>query len=222
MGFLVRMFSAFCVATVIALMIVVGIMAAKGNLHRETLTQALALVNGIDVTGASLEKVVQSTQEQPSPTWEEVLRERAMMSQELQMRQDALARESESLKKLWLEFKEKETAFDRRREEYFAKVAENEKKMIDERLQQVERTIEELAPDQAKEQLVQMLAIDRMDDVVAIIQVMPPAKRKKILGEFTDQADATKLHQVLMRMLEGDFAPTAGTAPRKNAAAESP
>lgn len=222
MGFLVRMFSAFCVATVIAQMIVVGIMAAKGNLHRETLTQAFALVNGIDVTGASLEKVVKSTQEQPSPTWEEVLRERAMMSQELQMRQDALARESDSIKKSFSQLTEKEREFDRRREEYFAKVAENEKKMIDERLQQVERTIEELAPDQAKEQLVQMLAIDRMDDVVAIIQVMPPAKRKKILGEFTDQADANKLHQVLMRMLEGDFAPTASTAPRKNAAAESP
>ncbi len=145
-----------------------------------------------------------------------------MMSQELQMRQDALAREAESIKKSFSQLTEREKDFDRRREEYFAKVAENEKKMIDERLQQVERTIEELAPDQAKEQLVQMLAIDRMDDVVAIIQVMPPAKRKKILGEFTDQADANKLHQVLMRMLEDDFTPTAGTAPRKNAAAESP
>lgn len=218
MGFIIRMFSALCVATVIALLIILGIMAAKGNLHKETLTQALALINGIDVTGANLEKVVKTTSEQPAPTYDEVLKQRALMSQELQLRQDALTRESEELKKSWEAFKLERATFDKRREEFFAKVDEIEKKHIDESLQQVERTIEELAPDQAKEQLIQMLAIDRMDDVVAIIKVMSPAKRKKILGEFADQADSDKLHKVLMRMLEGEPVSSLISTTRKKAA----
>ena len=204
MGFIVRAFAAFCIATVVAQLLIVGIMAAKGNLHRETMTQALALVNGIDVTGASLEKVVKTTQEQPSPTYEEVLKQRAMMSQELQGRQDAIARESEFLKKFSDDLKKEVAAFDKRREEFFSKVDQMEKANIDQSMQKVLGLIEDLAPDQAKEQLKQMLANDRMEDVVAIIKGMSSAKRKKILGEFTDQADADKLHQVLMRMLAGE------------------
>lgn len=204
MGFIIRTFAAFCVATVIAQLIVLGIMAAKGNLHRETVYQALALINGIDVTGANLEKVVKTTSEQPAPTYEEVLRQRAMLSQELQLRQDALTRESEELKKLFAAFKEERITFDRRREEFFAKVDEIEKKVINESLQQVQRMIEELAPDQAKEQFLKMLEKDRMDDVVAIAQVMSSAKRKKILAEFVEGDDSKKLHDVLMRILEGE------------------
>jgi hypothetical protein len=203
MGILIRTFAAFCVATVFAQLLIVGIMAAKGNLHRETLTQALALVNGIDVTGAQLEKVVEKTQEQPMPTHEEVLRKRALMSQELQLKQDALARAENSIKKQWTETQAMIADFDRRRQEFFIKVGELEKKLADTKMQQVQQTIEELAPDQAKEQLLLMLKSDRMDDVVAIIKVMSSVKRKKILGEFTDKEDADKLHQVLMQMLEG-------------------
>ncbi|MFO0942213.1 MAG: hypothetical protein U0930_15865 [Pirellulales bacterium] len=204
MGFIIRTFAAFCVATVIAQLIILGIMAAKGNLHRETVTQALALINGIDVTGANLEKVVKTTSEQPAPTYEEVLRQRAMLSQDLQLRQDALTRESEGLKKSWESFKTEKETFDRRREEFFAKVDEIEKKVVNESLQQVQRMIEELAPDQAKEQLLKMLEGDRMDDVVAITQVMSSAKRKKVLGEFVEGKDPEKLHEVLMRILQGE------------------
>ena len=82
-------------------------------------------------------------------------------------------------------------------------IDEQAKKLADASMQQVQQTIEELAPEQAKEELLRMLADERMDDVVAIIKVMSPVKRKKILGEFTDKEDADKLHQVLMQMLEG-------------------
>jgi hypothetical protein len=38
MRFLLRLFSAFCVATVIAQLIILGLVAARGNLHRESMT----------------------------------------------------------------------------------------------------------------------------------------------------------------------------------------
>ncbi len=43
-----------------------------------------------------------------------------------------------------------------------------------------------------------------MVDVVAITQVMSPAKRKKILGEFADRAESDKLQKVYLRMLEDE------------------
>jgi citrate synthase len=204
MGLLIRGFAAACVATIIAQLIIVGIMAFKGNLHADTVTQALALVNGIDVTGSQLEKVVQKAQDQPVPTHDEVLRKRALLSQELQMKQDSLSRQEETIKKQWLDLKSQTVEFDRRRQDFYTKVEEIEKKLVDEGTKQMQATFEELAPDQAKEQLLLMLADERMDDVVALIKVTSPTKRKKILGEFIDKEDATNLHKVLMRMLDGE------------------
>jgi hypothetical protein len=204
MGFLIRLFSAFCVATVIAQLLILGIMAAKGNLRADSVTKAIALINGIDVTGVQLEKALKRAEEQPVPTHDEIVKQRALMSQDLQVKLDALARQEESLKKLWTETQAKSADFDRRKDEFYVKVDNLEKKLVEENLRQVQQTIEELAPDQAKLQLLRMLENKRMEDVVSIIKVMSPVKRKKILGEFADQEEATKLHEVLMRMLAGE------------------
>jgi hypothetical protein len=119
---------------------------------------------------------------------------------------------------LLTELANRNSEFDRRRQEFFTKVDEMEKKLVDESLQQVQLTIEELSPEQAKDQLIRMLAVDRLDDVVAIIKVMDPAKRKKVLGEFADREDSDKLHQMLMRMLAGEPAASVIEDQRKSLA----
>jgi hypothetical protein len=84
MRMIAKLFSAFCVATIIAQLIILGMMAAKGNLRTDTFTQVLAVVNGIDVTGHQVENAFRNAREMPLPTHDEVLRERAQMSLELQ------------------------------------------------------------------------------------------------------------------------------------------
>ena len=207
MGMLTRFFAAFCVATVIAQMLIFCLMLAKGNLHSGTLTQALALINGIDVTGDQVEKAFQQAQDSPMPTHEEVLQQRAKMSLELQNQNDSIQREKDMVNKLLAELASKTSEFDRRRQDFYSKVDDLEKKLVKESLKEVQRTIEELVPDQAKEQLVRMLQAERMDDVIAIVKVLDPAKRKKILNEFAEPEETDKLHDVLMRMLAGE--PTA-------------
>lgn len=202
-----RYFAAFCVATVIAQLFILGLMTVKGNFNSSTFTQALALINGIDVTGAQVEKAFQKAQELPVPTHEEVLQERARISLELQNQQDAIQREKEMLGKLLADLSSKTAEFDRRRQEFYTKVDDLEKKLVKESLQEVQKTLEQLAADQAKEQLILMLEAERMDDVIAIVKVLDPAKRKKILNEFAEPEETDKLHNVLMRMLAGE--PTA-------------
>lgn len=201
---LVRYFAAFCVATVIAQLFILGLMTVKGNFTSGTFTQALALINGIDVTGAQVEKAFQKAQDVPVPTHEEILQERARASLELQNQQDAIAREKDMVNKLLADLSGKTAEFDRRRQEFYTKVDELENKLVKESLQEVQNTIEELAADQAKEQLIRMLEAERMDDVIAIVKVLDPAKRKKILNEFAEPEETDKLHDVLMRMLAGE------------------
>ncbi|HAC92651.1 MAG TPA: hypothetical protein DCF63_18770 [Planctomycetaceae bacterium] len=203
MGMLIRMFAAFCVATVIAQLLILGIVAAKGNLRSDTVTQAIALVNGIDATGSQLEEALRRAENRPSPTHEEIVQERAKQSLDLQNQLAAITREKDMVSKLLADLTSRNAEFDRRRQDFFVKVDELEKKTMQESLQRVQQTIEELPPDQGKDQLIKMLAADRMEDVVAIVKVMDPGKRKKILGEFAAEKDSDKLHDMLMTMLSG-------------------
>lgn len=204
MGTILRFFAAFCVATVIAQLLILGMMAAKGNLRPDTLTQALAIINGIDVTGTQVEKAFQRAQDIPVPSHEEVLKERASMSLELQNQRNAIQRERDTANKLLADLASRTAEFDRRRQEFYTKVDELEKNLLKDSLQQVQKAIEQLAADQAKDQLIRMLESDRMDDVIAIVKVLDPAKRKKILNEFAEPADTDKLHKILMQMLAGE------------------
>ncbi len=207
MAIVTRFFAAFCVATVVAQILILGLMAAKGNLRSDTLTQAIALANGIDVTGQQLEKAFNKVKEAPVPSYEDVVSERAKMNIELQSLQDAINREKEMVVQMQSDLSARVAEFDRRRQEFFTKLDEMDNKLATESLLQVQHTIEELAPNQAKSQLVRMLDDQRIDDVVAIVKTLDAGKRKKILAEFADGEEGDKLHEMLMRMLAGE--PTA-------------
>ena len=56
-------------------------------------------------------------------------------------------------------------------------------------LQEVQRTLQALDPEQAKQQLLIMYDDKRIDDVVTILQAMSTDARKDIVAEFTTQAD---------------------------------
>jgi hypothetical protein len=70
-------------------------------------------------------------------------------------------------------------------------------------MQDVQRTLQSLDAEQAKEQLLMMYDDKRIDDVVTIIQAMPTEKRKDILAEFVQKGEADKLADILRRIGEG-------------------
>ena len=106
------------------------------------------------------------------------------------------------------ELRIKVTDFDRRKDEFYKLLEEKEKNLLNESLKEVQRTIESLGPEQAKEQLKKMLEGEQKDDVVAIVKGMALDKRKKILGEFTGEEEANQLHEILTSIRAGE--PTAG------------
>lgn len=201
--FLVRLFTAFCLATVIAQMIILALSAMRGNLHRETLTKAIALFNGIDISGVQLRKVIDDARSTPVPTYDEVLAQRAQQNLNLEMRERSIQRYMQQLEAMQAQLKKDQGDFDRRKEAFYNLLDEMSKKGKEESLGEIQRTLEVLDPEQSKTQLIKMLESGQMSDVVAIVKGMALDKRKKILGEFTSEKEQTQLNEIIEQMRVG-------------------
>lgn len=207
MRFLLRLFSAFCVATIMAQLIILILIALRGNLHRETMTRTIALLNGIDISGAQLKKALSDAHSVPVPTYDEVLAQRAQQNLNLEMRERSIKSYQQQLDSMMTELKRQQGDFDRRKEAFYSLLDEMSKKGKADNLGEIQRTLEAMQPEQAKTQLSKMLENNQMTDVVAIIKGMALDKRKKVLGEFTGEKEATQLHDILNQMRLGE--PTA-------------
>ncbi len=206
MKMLGKLFVAFCVATVIAQMIIAGMAAAKGNLSLTALYKGLALVNGIDITGDKLQKMLDDARSMPNPKYEDVEEERARQDKDLALRERAIRLGKEQLDALQIELQAREASFERRTSDFYEVLDQQEAKLLNEGLTAVQQTLESLPADQAKEQLLMMEENGHLEDVVAIFKGMSSAKRSKIMGEFTNAAkqEPETLQQILMRMRAGE------------------
>ncbi len=204
MRFLFRMLAAFCVATVIAQLLILGMIAMRGNLHGETMTKAIALFNGIDISGAQLQKALSNARNVPVPTYDEVLAERAQQNLNLEMRERSVRASIEQLGGMQTKLQQDQEAFDRRKEAFYSLLDEMSKKGKQENLGEVQRTLEALAPEQAKSLMVKMLEAQQLQDVVEIIKGMALDKRKKILGEFTSEKEIAYVADILDQLRQGE------------------
>ena len=204
MRFLLQLFGAFCVATVLAQCIVLGLSAYRGNLDGDTLLQGFALLNGIDITGKRLEDAVRNGRESPIPSYEDVTKERAQKSLNLDMRERSIKLAKEQVEAKQRELQLEITNFDNRKDAFYAKLDEMSKGIDDTSLKDVRRTLESLPPEQSKDQLLKLIKDGQLEDVVAIVKGMPADKSKKILGEFLEPEESEKLYEILRELRKGE------------------
>ena len=203
MNMLLRAFGAFCIGTIITQMIMMGYFAWRGTLSGDSLTKVIALVNGIDITGDRLVSILNKTNVSEQPTFQEILASRRMASLDMDLRIRSQSVADDELTELFAEFRESEGRFDQRREAFDRKLEEDYQGAVQAGLKDVQRTLQSLAADQAKDQLMKIYDDEKIDDVVNIIQGLPVDKRKEILAEFTTPDEADKLHKILQRIGEG-------------------
>ena len=203
MNMLLRAFGAFCIGTIITQMIMMGYFAWRGTLSGDSLTKVIALVNGIDITGDRLVSILNKTNVSEQPTFQEILASRRMASLDMDLRIRSQRVADDELTELFAEFRESEGRFDQRREAFDRKLEEDYQGAVQAGLKDVQRTLQSLAADQAKDQLMKIYDDEKIDDVVNIIQGIPVDKRKEILAEFTTPDEADKLHKILQRIGEG-------------------
>ncbi len=208
MKMLLRLFGAFCVATILAQCIVLGLSAYRGNLTGDTVLQGFALLNGIDITGKRLEEAIKNGRESPMPTYEDVTDLRAQKSLNLDMRERSIKLAKDQLEAKQRELQVEIVNFDNRKDAFYSKLDELAKGQEATSLQDVRRTLESLSPEQCKDQLLKLIKDGQLQDVVAIVKGMPPDKSKKILGEFLAPEESEKLYEILRELRKGE--PTNG------------
>lgn len=206
MGMLIRAFGAFCIGTVITQLILMGYFIWRGTLNVETTTKVVALMNGIDITGNRLLQIMNKTDASEQPDFNEILAARKLASLDMDLRIRSQRTFDDELTKKLVDLREAQARFDQRREAFDRKLEEVRNGAKDEGLKEIQRTLQAIAADQAKDQLMKIYDDQRIDDVVNIIQGIPIDKRKEILAEFTTPEEAEKLHTILKRI--GDGLPT--------------
>ncbi len=212
-----RLFSALCVATVLAQATVLTMSATKGNLSTTVLVKTIALLNGIDITGDQLRKEYDNWKTTPVPTYEDVVKQKAMEDRNLKLRLEMIQQSTQQLNTLRETFQQEKREFDQRKDAFYDLLDKEKAKVEDEGLAETKRILTELSPELAKLQLQKMIEAKDSAIVVAIVKGMQPDKRKKILGEFTSPGEDDQLYQIIKQIQKGEPATSLIDQARKGA-----
>ena len=199
------LFSYFCVATVIALVTAIVAMWFKGALDEERLYRVLASLHGVDVVTMQRELIREMKapdMEQPSAATN--MDQQLLKSLDLDLRELAVSKGIESLGAIETHLQIETNRFDDLKKAYAVKLKELEDEEKATSMKELQRTMEAIRPAQAKEQFLKMIEDDAMDDVVSLLKNMAIDKRKKIIAEFKQGADAEKLYEILKNIRLGE------------------
>jgi hypothetical protein len=194
---LIGLFLWFCAASMLALLCIVAISAGRGNFDSETLSRIIAMLNGMDIQAIRLKEALVSARETPTPSYEDVINAKVRADLDIDSRQAALDNYQRQIADRENKLRAEMERFDARRQEFKNELDKQKKNIETQRLSESMKIIENLSPDQAKEQLMMMLKNNEKPDVVAIIQGVPSDKQKKILAEFSTPEDQQKLGEIL-------------------------
>jgi hypothetical protein len=201
---------AFCVATVVSIAVLGGMLWMKGALSGDRYLNILAAVYGIDTSADSKSKGEAAEKNPEQPSLDAVLERRALVSLDLDLRESALDKSLQDLRNLESQIKTERQRLDLWKQSFDNRIAALESGRTDQAIVELQQTIEAMAPKQAKEQILQILntppksADDQpMSDVVNLLKNMPLDKRKKILAEFKLPEETEKLSEILREIRLG-------------------
>lgn len=200
-----RWFNALLVATSLgtfaSVVIILGMLWMKGALNDERLYAMLAALQGIQPPPPQKLVAIDSRSEQPSI--QQVLSARTVASLDLDLRESAIDKSLGDLRTLEMQLQTESKRLDNWKESFDKRLSDLQKAATEDSLLEVQRTLEAIAPKQAKEQLIKMLADEKtatddpMEDIVRILKAMPLDKRRKILAEFKGPEEIEQLHEIL-------------------------
>ena len=203
MSKILRGLAAFCVATVLTQVILLTYFLIRGTINRNSAVQLIALVNGIDVSGMRLQEIYRQSEDYEQPSYAEILAQRKMTSLDMDIRLRSQQEFRDELSIMLADLRTDQDRFSDRLLAFRNELKELSDEAEGNGLQDVQRTLQSLDPEQAKEQLLIMYDDKRIDDVVTILQAMSTDARRDILAEFTTPEDVDILADVLRRISEG-------------------
>jgi hypothetical protein len=208
LGMLTALFVYFCVGTVITTCLMVGYAMSKGYLSSEKIAKMVAVAKGTDAelaVSATLAADPEKTTEIPEqPSFDEIETKRAIHTRNLELREQSLSSGLARIRFEQTKLADEKQNYDRLKGDFEKQLAELHTGSQATGRDNIRQIWESIRPKQAKEQMLQMIAAGEQNDVVAILNAMPVAKRAKIIGEFKTQEESTKLEDILRRIRQGE------------------
>lgn len=185
-----------------------------------TLTQIVALLNGIDIQGQRLTNAIKEGRSAPVLSYEDVLEAKNQAMLDRDFSHSSLVRYRDQLN-------DKARILEEEKKRHDANVAAFKTQQNDsiktkelETIQKLKAILEALDPAMAKEQLSNWIQNGQKSDVVSMIDSLDADKLKKILAEFSDKADQAMISEILNEIrgqgkVEGRNVSDQPPAPRK-------
>jgi len=204
LGMLSALFAYLSVATVLAAGAGIVYLRANGKLDDQKLARVVALLQGLEVTEKPPEAAVENKdQDAEQPSYDDREKARQLHSRQLEMRELALKNGLERMlyeKRLLAEDRDRYERLKAAFEEQLASLHDGAKSSGRENIRLI---WENIKPKLAKSQILEMLQAQEINEVVAILSLVPIAKRAKIISEFKTAEEESKLDEVLRLIRQG-------------------
>ena len=194
----------FCLATIIAEVILAVQLCVQWKIDRTKAIQMLAIAQGIDLF-ALREKTELDQDELPPDqvSYGEILETRAAKDLDLQLREQSLSNSLNQLRADQQQLSVAERRYTQQRSQYETLLSELEEGAQATGRENARRILESVKSKQAKELLAEMLDKEEMRAVVMLLREMPDSKRAKIVGEFKTPEEIQQIDEVLRQIREG-------------------
>jgi len=198
-----------CLATVLVQAAGVTVLWSTGKLTKAKTIRYAAIAYGRDVTDLPAEHTPEITSEtsEKDLTHEQLLDKRVNANESLVDRIAAMTQQANTIRSLEKELKSERDRRATVRKNFRSYLDDLEKEVVIASLGDVQHTLENLSPRQAKDIILRTLDDEGLDegddvveDIVTIVKAMPESKLKKILGEFKTAEEQEKLHRIVMEI----------------------
>lgn len=203
-GKLAALVAYVCVATFVAIAAGLGYLRFTGKLPDDRMDRVLAAIKGKDLAIAKPDEAPKPKDENPEqPSFEERDDLRELKARDLEIREQSLKSGLDRIRFEKDKLTEERDRYNRIKGKFEEELDVLHQGAISTGKESVRLIWENIKPKQAKEQIMQMIEANEIDDVVSIMGAMPIARRAKIITEFKSPEEVEKLGDVLRLIREG-------------------
>jgi len=198
------LFAYFCLATVIAQVILLAYFGLTWKLDHNKVVQVLAILQDVDLL--TLKQKADDAEDELSSeqvSYEQILEARALQVAHLQLREQALKDGLDQLQFEQRKLSDEGKRLEQLKASFDGELLAMQDAAVTSGREDVVTKLQGIKAKQAKQLLLEMLENEEIDDVVALLTEMSDIKSAKIIGEFKTPEDLKKIAEVLRRIRQG-------------------
>lgn len=194
----------FVVGTLIAQSMIFAYVWKSWDMNDDKITQMMAIARGREMVAVARDELRRQEEIAPEqPSFEEIIEVRAGNNRNMELREQALAQDVTELRTQQSKQNRESASFKETNGAFEKKLAELKEFQESNGLQENIVMLQNMKPDQAKDQLIRIYKSGQVDQAVMLMAGMEAMKRKKITGVFVSEDEETILADILQRIRLG-------------------